>query len=454
MMARTERWIAAALPALAACGGGALCDAEEIRSALEAAAAGSTVFVGRCTVPARFTVRSGVSLVGEDPLQSILEGTAGSAVFLEAGGAPARVAGLTIRSSGGAAIYGRGPGSIAAEDLQLEISLGVGLAIEDVGSATIRRVAVRGPVNRGNAAGLPYPVSPQASATHGLIALDSGPALADEVSISGFSMAGAALVGSDVDWRGGAITDNLTVGLLVESGRANLVGLELAGTFAGTRGIDAFNGVFTATASVDTMALEVLDSEGHGLVHDTGAARHVAMTAERNRRAAVWTQNGADLEVSGALRDNQLAGVLAVDAGAVRIHDAAISGTQLGVISAGQLGVVRAGDGVHLVRSDARASLLDLELGGNARVGALIELDGATLAGTYDRITVRTSSAAQFGVVAQNGPAPAGWDSGVVRIGTSAQRDQGAPGFSFVESVGPCGRPRDTAALLMGALGP
>jgi hypothetical protein len=73
----------------------------------------------------------------------------------------------------------------------------------------------------------------------------------------------------------------------------------------------------------------------------------------------------------------------------------------------------------------------------------LIELGGATLGGiTFTGVSAIVTSTVQGGVVAQNGTALGGWDTGVTRNGTTDAADRAFGAVPAVGVVGPCDYPR------------
>jgi hypothetical protein len=139
---------------------------------------------------------------------------------------------------------------------------------------------------------------------------------------------------------------------------------------------------------------------------------------------------------------NAFAGAAVFDSTGVSLH-ATIADTAFGV-AVSRLATVRGADGVHSVASGI--TLTGVVLRDNARVGAVLDLDGGiTTDVTLTDVTVEASGMA-LGAVAQNGMVVDGWDDSVTRLGATSANDSAFTGaLEIAEGIGPpCLPPLDT----------
>jgi hypothetical protein len=424
----------------AACGEGGICEADELTEALATAMSGDTIRIGECEVTGSFTVPAGTRLQGESRTESKVIGEEGLAVLRAEGAGQVEIDNLSIRSPGRAAIYSSGEGERVFHELNIETTLGAGIAVEGSAYLSMNSVALTGPVTVANASAVPNNAVPASHATHGLILVGVHSANLDSVTISGFAGTGALFVTSTVTWQSGSSSDNLALGIGIESSDVTLNEVAACRTFQGSILLPAY-GVVTRSSTLTSDRLRLCENEGYGLLALNGRAVLANIDATNNDNAAVWAQNVRTLELSGTILRNSFAGLVLVETEEAIVHDASIGET----ISATRVieGVpYQIGDGVQVVRSTAGTVLRDVTLEDNERTGVLFELAGTTItAASLDRVSVSVATQTARGVVAQNGPRDPAWDSGVTRVGTTKMLDEGAI-FEHVEAVGPCNTPR------------
>ena len=400
------------------CGGAALVDA------LATAAAGTTVSLSSCAAATSGALRvpEGVTLRGTGRESTEIDVGTGS-LELAPG---ATLAGLAVRGGGDAAILVIGGGTpVAIEDVQVEVTRGVALRVEQADGVVLRNVELSGPVTADNATTVPPMPSATETATHGLLLIDVGeaaqPALLDGVSMHGFARFGALFIDSVVSWTGGGATDNLSVGVMVHGGSLDIEDAQICRTLEGVQPLPAYAAVFDEGARVSSDALEICDNEGYGILQDSAGASHVDLVAANNGEPAVWVQFSDGLALSGSetrITDNELAGLVVVESSDVVVRDAVISGTRLATRIMGTL-EVRVGDGIHALLADSDTLLIeDVSLIDNRRSGALLQVESGVIRdGALSRVSVSGSDDA-FGVVAQTATTTiprGGWDVGVVR---------------------------------------
>lgn len=427
----------------------AACDPGALEEALSSATEGDIVRIGACRVTASITVPPGVTLEGAGVDESVLVGGAGQIpLTVEPSAGGTFVHDLRVESDGPAGVLVEGAGSVTLQHVVIVANRGVGLGAEGLDELTLANVSLQGPVDAESAGSILPPISSEEVATHGLVIVGVGAATLDEVDSSGYAQFGALVVDSTITWSGGGAASNLGTGLMTWGGAAILTSLDLSGTFQGLQLVPAYGGVFAGGADVETTSLRVSDSEGYGLLHSEAIARHIDLTARNNNLAALWLQNCAGFELSGAgsgLVGNGLAGIVAVDSSDVTIRHAHVDATVRRTAIVAETGSVEVGDGVQLVGTTRNVTLEDLTLSGNARIGILLDLDGGALDGfSMDRVSVDGADDA-LGAVLQGGTLEPGWDDGLTRQGATAANDAAlGDELGVVGIVGPSDMPAAT----------
>jgi hypothetical protein len=156
---------------------------------------------------------------------------------------------------------------------------------------------------------------------------------------------------------------------------------------------------------------------------------------------------------NGMIRDNALAGVVALESNGIHLSSVDIEDTRhrTRIISTTPVDV---GDGVQLLGSTTDITLESLGLTNNERVGVLLDLDG----GVFDGIDVRSvdvdGTGEQLGAIAQGGVVPPGWDANVTRSAIVEMNDSAFSGtLETVGIVGPSDLPAVDAVLAEGLAG-
>jgi hypothetical protein len=436
-----------ALGIAAGCDDGAsTCDADELRARLAAATSGEIVSVdGACSLTGPFEVPAGVTLTG--PEATIVAPTDGRAVVLLPSAdpdTPTTVRDLSIESlSGCAAVVAMGEGAIAIRDVSAHADSGVGIAVEGATTATIAGVSVTGSLTAESADSTMAPLPPFACgsgaiATHGIVLVEVASAVISDSSAAGFGRFGLLAIGSDLEATDVQAAHNLGAGVEIWGGSAQLTAVTVDETRDGLSAIETYGVVYGGAAVVDTMGLAVVGSDGYGVFADGASATHDGLVATDNAFAGVWAQNTDGFSISGEstmIADNAFAGVAILDSMSVSVADATIRDTTEGIAVSG-LGTVMGADGIHLIASEV--DLSSLSLIDNGRVGAVLDLDGATT----DRLSLTDvtvdASGMALGVVAQNGTPVTGWDDGVMRLGDTAANDSAFAGaLEIAGRVGP-----------------
>jgi len=442
----------------AACGDELLCDAADLRARLAAAAAGDTVTIPACTMVGPFDVPAGVHLEGAGDATVIVAPPDGVALTLAPSSDPSALtwaSELAIESAEGCAgVTTIGPGSVALIDLDVRADRGVGIAIEGATDAQLSNVHVTGPVTAENADTTVPPQPPfrcgsGALATHGVVLVDVARAqVTNASSVDGFGRFGLLAIRSDTSLSGLEAHDNLGAGVEIWDGLSTMDAVTITGTGDGAGAVESYGLVVAGGAAATSTDLAVIDGDGYGLFLDGGRAAHERVMATDNGFAGLWAQNASGFEVTGDSRieRNAFAGVAIFDSTGASIEEGVVSETAFGVAISG-LGTISAADGVHASASDVVLS--GVSLLNNARVGAVLDLDGSTTADVaLTDVTVEAGGMA-LGAIAQNGTVVDGWDDGVMRLGSAAANDAAFAGaLEIAQGIGPpCLPPLDSLEL-------
>jgi hypothetical protein len=432
---------------------------------LAAARAGDVIEVGACAYEGSFTVPAGVTLRGAGPDRTTFRlGTGGvdTGIALDvsvADGVATVIEGISVDSSGCAGIVLRGAGDATLRDVTVHADRGLAIGAESLRTATLERVSVEGlegeipddvmvPLP-------PYDCATADPATHGLVMIDVGSASLIDVSSRGFVGFGALFVGTELEWSGGQVVDHVGAGIEVFGGRAVLSDLEICRSRQVSAPIESFNGLFAGGATIESERLTVCDGEVFGLMHDDAVASHVDLRAIGNRFAGVWAQRAESFSLRGPgslLERNGFAGVATLGVANVTIEDAEIRETAPGTAPMGAA-TIRAADGIHMIDSES-ATLRNLRMIENERVGLLLDLGGASTATSTIESVVVEGSGEQLGAVAQDGTVVPGWDSAVTRVGAPAVNDALVTGPLDVAGIlGPSCFPDPSAVVTAGLSG-
>ncbi len=403
------------------------CDAAVLAASLSRAEPGGLVLVDRCAVEGSFVVPAGVTLRGEGPgLSRLLSAGTEPVLTLETGSETTGAVGLTVESGACAAVLVDGTGGASLEDVEVVSSRGVGLLAEGLESLELSRVRLVGPVTAETAGELSFDPTPSETATHGLALLRVASATLGSVEVAGFARTGALLAGSDVAVRQGSFSDNLRLGLFAVGGRLRLEEVEVSRTLDSTDLVPAMAGLFVGEAEVTTEAVTVEGGAGLGFYHATGRAHHVDLVARGNEDIALSAHGCAEVVVEGArseIAGNGTAGLFVTGSGRTALRGLRVRGTLLSPAVFGETGLIEVGDGVQLLEPAGPVELVDLELGGNGRVQALLDLGDREDVDLRIEGVVVDGEGDQLGAILQAAPGQDGWDDRVSRRGATAAND-------------------------------
>lgn len=419
----------------------ACADGQAMVDKIAGAQKGDVIKLDVCTIQGPLVIPPGVTVQGAGKGLSRITTKAGTfAIHMLPGEPAARLSDVSVISSGTAAIAAKGAGAIELVNVEVDLTRGVGIAVEALSSLSMKEVSISGPVTPRSARAFPANVLPKEAATHGLVVLDVPSVTIEATTVMGFADYGAIFVDSNLDWSKGGSFATLGTGLYVSGGAAKLDALSLCGAFSGNRKLPAYNGVFAKGAAVTSTKLQVCDSEGMGLLHVGATAHHEDIVGTGNLGPALWAQQSTSFEIAGAsnvLDKNRFAGLVLVDVAKVHLVNTKIANTEMVSRPYGAAGAsVELGDGIQLIRSAAAVTFESVSLTNNAHTGLQIdvgpnELDSPLFHMKWMGVTVESSGAA-FGAICQGspnnvphvwGPGVLGWDTGILRSGAAAVND-------------------------------
>jgi hypothetical protein len=444
--------------ALSGCGGdGTISSSDELRSALASARAGERVCLGEGVFMGSFDVPAGVVICGAGVGATRIVGPSDLPTLRVTPGveSPTRIEGVTIESENAFGVLAIGAGDLEVEQVEVRVpERGAGIGAERLSTLMVNQVQVLGPVEVGNAGDIVGDMDITLAPAYGVVAVSVMAVEAEEMTVGGFSHFGVLSVSSNLSMTNSVIESNLGTGLLVHGGTADLSSVAIDTALQGTRLIPPYNAVFAGDTDVTSNGLEVTGSEGYGILQSEATATHADILAESNREAGIWVQSSGGMAVTnGMIRDNALAGVVALESNGIHLSSVDIEDTRhrTRIISTTPVDV---GDGVQLLGSTTDITLESLGLTNNERVGVLLDLDG----GVFDGIDVRSvdvdGTGEQLGAIAQGGVVPPGWDANVTRSAIVEMNDSAFSGtLETVGIVGPSDLPAVDAVLAEGLAG-
>lgn len=420
------------------------CDRGALQAALDAAGPSETVRIGGCAIAGPVVVPSGVTLAGEAGAVITGDGV-DPAVTLRPGPTATVLEGVEVRVPSGIGVAASGAGAIVVRDLVVDADGGIAVGLREVDDVSIVGLSAAGPVDAANAASLPVPANPGDTATHGVAALDCGTLSASDLDLSGFATAALLVRGGTATIRDARIHDTRGVGARFVDSSASLTSSTLSGILTAP-GLAGFAVAADGGGSLATASVVIRDGAGWGIFHDGSSGDHVDLSVARLEQAAVWSQNGGSLGLSGTgtrIEGNGVGGVIAVDVRSLTVTDAVFEGQRLAFVPSGGGGGEMMGDGVHVVRTPAGpptdVTLRGVTMTDNARVGLL--LDAASLElGALDVEATVEGSGTQLGALAQRVSAlPVDWDAAIDRRGATAANDP----------IAEAGTPLDVTGIIM-----
>ncbi len=443
---------------LAGCGNdGTIGSSDDLQAALASAQAGDRVCLGEGVFNGSFDVPAGVVLCGAGRELTRIVGPSDSPTLRVTPGVenPTRIEGVTIESDADFGILAIGAGDVAIEQVDVRVpQQGAGIGAERLSTLMINQVQVLGPVDLSNADDIAGEMDVTLAPAYGLVCVSVMSVEATEMTVGGFSHFGVLAVSSNLTMDNSAIEANLGTGLLVHGGTADLSAVAIDSALQGTRLIPPYNAVFAGNADVSSTGLEVTGSEGYGILQSEATATHADLLAESNDQAAIWVQSSGGVSITNSMiRDNALAGVVALESSNINLSSVDIEATRTRTRIVSTM-PVEVGDGVQFLGSTTNVTLESLGLTNNSRVGVLIDLDG----GVFDGIDLRSvnvdGSGEQLGAIAQGGVIPPGWDTNVTRSSVIEMNDTAFSGtLDTVGIVGPSDLPAVDAVLAMGIAG-
>ena len=457
-MVRRSVWFGSLLLALSACA--SPCSPGGLQVELDLAVPGDVVLAGACRVEGPLVVGPGVTLRGGT--DSVLASGRPTDALVTLGEG-ARLESMSLDASGRAGVV-MGPGA-ALLDVEVRLTHGVGVYAVG-GAVSLEGVTIAGPVTADNAleprwldvAGAPTAGCAAApcecdgdidatlervcvsgvyrtwTATLGLYVRDAT-VVATGLSVSGTAELAVAADNSTLVWTGGGVSQALGAGVLLRGGDAELNGVRIERVLAGLRGQPSYGLVSADGNELVTHDLSIVDGERYGLLQVGGRGEHERLTIEGNGDVAAWVTDAEAFAVRGesVLRGNGFAGMVVDASDAVHLEGLLVEDTATVRRNIGDFGARSIGDGIQLIRPGNDVVLRDVTVRGNERVGLLVD-EAASV--TFVSVTASSSGEA-YGALAGDRDVsagsivlatPAGWDTGISRVGEAATNDGAASG--------------------------
>jgi hypothetical protein len=439
------------------------------------------VRLGACEIAGPLRVPAGARLEGVAGTVIVAgEGTAGVVLAPGLGADATELASVEVRVEGLIGVLARGAGSVALEQVRIEVVRGIGVGLSGLTTLSLDSVTIAGPVTAATAtspeylrvvAAAPPPGECPGGATcecepgetggDGRVCDASGAwatvgaayglyldAVADadlrDVEVSGMAAFGVVSRGGLVRWTGGELAENLGVGLRQIGGEVVLEDVAVRDTLQGVRGEPSYAIATTDAARIESIRLTLVENERFGLLQFESAGSHEDLVAEGNGDAAVWVGASDDFALRGtgtSLADNSFAGLVVAGSRNVRIEDAVIEATRTVERPVGTFGVRQIGDGIHLSDSLVDVALARVILRANGRAGLVADLGAGSAGIAFTGVTVE-GSGSELGAVAGRSDgsghitpvAMGGWDDGITRLGATAANDATLP--ATMDAVG------------------
>ncbi|MEM9193171.1 MAG: right-handed parallel beta-helix repeat-containing protein [Myxococcota bacterium] len=437
-----------------------LCAPGALQATLDAAQPGEAISVAGCTVDGPLILAPGISLRGSNLTIRSLDGI--GVVIEGAPGSPlSELSGVEVEVTGRIGIAIRGA-TAELRDVGVRATQGVGVAVVDGGSATLRNVEVHGPVTRENANALTrvIPVAPapgpcpaamcecepgqtlgeevcdasgrpaRVTATYGLYA--SGATLdLENVRVKGFAEFGAAFVNSIVSWDGGSAQDNLGIGIRQAGGSLSLQRVEAEDTLQGLRGAPAI-GIAVTDSTVSIGDIQLRDNDRYGFVGSVVSGEFLGVGAERNGDVGFWLADSGNVMFrNGRFSDNSFAGLVLHQVRDTELADSFFDSTLTAQRSIGVFGMVDIGDGVHITAPGPGLVLSNVTMENNARAGLVAEepmggltIRDVTVNGTGSQLGAVSGTRAGAQIVAAGASLPS-----VTRLGATGANDSAFAGM-------------------------
>lgn len=392
---------------------GDLCDRESLQHALDEAAPGTTVHMGRCRIQGPIYVPEEVELIGAS-----LEPGPNNGIFSDEGVAVTleRRAGLShvrVVSSGRSAVLvtdiASGPFSMSrparyseVTDVRIDVEHGAGLVIAE-GNPIVTRVQVigaEGPADK-----------------VGVVIRDSLSTRMEDVDVEGMSGAGVVIDQSTVEWDRGSVTNTVGVGVVAMGEVTSMLvsGVRIEGT---TSNGEARSYAWIESDCYSSFAwdMTIRDNDGVGFFSNSRTALTQSVVANHGD-VGIWLQGDEATVRSVDVENATELGVGVIDARVVDIEEVSVRGTSGSTW----------GDGL-VVLGAADSMVIDANVGDNARGGLVVEYDPTRYTSLNGQVDV--SAAGRFGAVAveRDGPSlvvvhPEYWDVGLERTPRAVEID-------------------------------
>lgn len=297
-------------------------------------------------------VPAGITLRGASPKISVTTTGAGAAVIAVTDDEslfPTKVEDLTLAPVRGVGLLVKGNGTFEGKQLQVNVTAGVGIAIEGPKIVKLSDSRVRGTTSVVDLASQTFPVESIDFPVIGLAISGVGDLQLTNVDVEDFIGFGALLSKCNGSWKGGMVLEHVGVGLFVRGGDLLLSGLRLDRNAASTTksALPTVGLIIADGAKVQSVNLDITQNEGMGLLQADGASQHDDLLVADSTEVGVRVQDGGTLVLrKSTVTRSHGVGIFAEGAGIVELEDSVVRDTKPmpGAPVADQLG-----DGLEVV---------------------------------------------------------------------------------------------------------
>lgn len=353
-------------------------------------------------------VPAGVTLRGASPEISVTTTAAGAVVIAmcnDESAFPTKVENLTLAPVRGVGLLVRGNGTFEGKRLRVDVTAGVGVAIEGPKIVKLSESVIRGTTSVLDLASQTFPVQSIKVPVIGLAVSQVGDLQLADVDVKNFMGFGALLSQCNGSWQGGQVLEHVGVGLFVRGGVLSLGGLRFDRNAVAnplqpallTAGL-----IIAAGAKVQSKNLDITQSEGMGLLQAAGSSEHEDLLVADLADIGVRVQDGGTL----VLRKSTVArshgvGIFAKGAGVVELEDSVVRDTKPMPVGrvADQLG-----DGLEVVMPATAMKLTRVSFIKNHRAACVLHgADPGARSHAMVVDDVEIDAAGAYGLIVQGG---------------------------------------------------
>ncbi|MEO1270375.1 MAG: hypothetical protein AAFX99_20000 [Myxococcota bacterium] len=368
-------------------------DTQTLNTLLKEAHVGDTIRLTGQSYTGPLVIPPGVTLDGRGEARVFSRGSsnepAAPALQIEGGprDQPTTVVGLQIESEG-LAVLVSGPGSLVMDSVTIETQAVGGMFVEDLDVLTLNAVTLTGSVTEDDLGLLTQTnLDPVQFPVAGVVVARVAEVSWSAVNIAQFAGFGAVFKDSSGRWDGGGVSRWVGTGVLVEGGELTTTALQLSDTLSSSELTVKPNAIAaTADCRLTTQSVVVSNiRDGIGLLQDNAFTTHTDLTVLGAGRAGLWIQNSGtatQLALTLTSSDDNPDGNVIENGQGIGIYMNNIQGVSLQnlrVANTQERPLLRnnqpeqVADGLQMIGISGAIQLSEVNLSGNARVGALLD---------------------------------------------------------------------------------